>query len=704
MALSVTESFTAGWIWGQTGVPEHGSRGAGHPAPDDEDRASSAGRVAVDLHPRPRVPTVLSLTCPPGAGATPTGVGATQVVGAISSVARRRAELDAQLITAVADLVVTCREGVLTELDDPISALAPGQVRRVEADTKRRAVTETQAALGVRIAEATTLVGLAMAPAEVGQTVRSALGRGETAWPQVRRFWEVTSSTSRGLTEDQQLLVTHALFGSDPALAASERFDPDGELSLGRPWPQADFDAALTREVVACEGTDVRAEREKRRRAYRERRARVRVHDDGTATLVLTGPIHQVLAAHARHDGIARTLRGQGHGATLAQLSVDSMLGTLVHGTIDLPEGVALDELSEETLDDLVAVVNGHPRITMQVIVPADALGVGHPICATCAGDLSKDVPHRSPSAPSDGIAPQADTAEPAEPPDPPGPPGQPDPPPPHLVGPLASPPGPPDPPGQPDPPPPDESPQADRRGRGLVAEMVGSHPAFISPGHARELFCTPGTTLHRILVDPADGRCVERTIAAYRPDADMRRQVHAADVYSRSPFSRLTGRSLEIDHVIPFGTLPGGVTTEQNLADLDKRTHRVKTLRELSLAINARRDLTFTTLLGQVTRSRVHDYRQYFAAVHPEDLDDRRDLAGQALYAALASRPGHWSRPDSWLTLDHTDGRTGRRVPGPPEHPQDVTHLLGINQDHADNAHPSRGQGDDQGGEGRRG
>lgn len=687
MSLSVTESFTAGWIRGQTGVPEHGSRGAGHPAPDGEDLASSTGRVAVDLHPRPRVPTVLSLTCPPREGTTPPGVvGATQVVGAICSVARRRAELDAQLIAAVADLVVTCREGVLAELDDPISALTSGQARRVEADTKRRSVTETQAALGVRIAEATTLVGLAIAPAEVVETVRSALGRGETTWPQVRRFWEVTSSPSRGLTEDQQLLVTHALFGSDPALAASERFDPDGELSLGRPWPQADFDAALTREVVACEGTDVLAEREKRRRAYRERRARVRVHDDGTATLVLTGPIHQVLAAHARHDGIARTLRGQGHGATLAQLSVDSMLGTLVHGTIDLPEGVALDELSEETLDDLLAVVNGHPRITMQVIVPADALGVGHPICANCAGDLSEDGPdlatgpprptHQalgtpeptpSPSAPSDGIAPPADTAEPTEPPDPP------------------------------DPPPPDGPPQADRRGRGLVAEMVGSHPAFISPGHARELFCTPGTTLHRILVDPADGRCVERTITAYRPDADMRRQVHAADVYSRSPFSRLTGRSLEIDHVIPFGTLPGGVTTEQNLADLDKRTHRVKTLRELSLAINTRRDLTFTTLLGQATRSRVHDYRQYLATVHPEDLDDRRDLAGRALYAALASRPGHWSRPDSWLTLDHTDGRTGRRVPGPPEHPQDVAHLLGIDQDDADDAHPSRSQGHDQ-------
>src|SRR5690606_3161895 len=81
-------------------------------------------------------------------------------------------------------------------------------------------------------------------------------------------------------------------------------------------------------------------------------------------------------------------------------------------------------------------------------------------------------------------------------------------------------------------------------------------------PGHARELFYTPGTTLHRILTDPADGRAIERTITTYRPDTDMRRQVHTADLYSRNPQHRLTGRTLEIDHVIPYGT-PGGTTTE---------------------------------------------------------------------------------------------------------------------------------------------
>lgn len=222
------------------------------------------------------------------------------------------------------------------------------------------------------------------------------------------------------------------------------------------------------------------------------------------------------------------------------------------------------------------------------------------------------------------------------------------------------------------------------RRNRGKVAEIIGTHAAFISPGQARELFYTPGTTLYRILTDPADGRCIERTITAYRPDTDMRRQVRTADVYSRHPYSRATGRSLEIDHVIPFSTQDaggavGGTTTETNLANLDLRTHKIKTLQELLVTINKRRDLSFTTLLSQITGSRTHDYRQYLRAIHPEDLDDQADLADQALLAALAHHPEYWAQPGSWLTVDHIDAATGHTVLGAyPDtpHPHD---LLGI-------------------------
>lgn len=241
------------------------------------------------------------------------------------------------------------------------------------------------------------------------------------------------------------------------------------------------------------------------------------------------------------------------------------------------------------------------------------------------------------------------------------------------------------------------------RRNRGKVAEIIGTHAAFISPGQARELFYTPGTTLYRILTDPADGRCIERTITAYRPDTDMRRQVRTADVYSRHPYSRATGRSLEIDHVIPFSTQDaggavGGTTTETNLANLDLRTHKIKTARELTIAINARRDLTFTTLLGQITGSRTHDYRQYLRTAHPEDLGDQRDLANTALYAALANRPEYRLRPgpDGWLIIDHTDPQTGETRPGPPPHPQDPYTLLGITPDETHDVDGGE-DGDDQ-------
>lgn len=167
-----------------------------------------------------------------------------------------------------------------------------------------------------------------------------------------------------------------------------------------------------------------------------------------------------------------------------------------------------------------------------------------------------------------------------------------------------------------------------------------------------------PGTTLSRLLVDPADGQLVERTITRYRPDADMRRQVIAADVHSRAPGSRVPAGAGELDHVIPFGA-PGGVTGELNLQALNVRSHQFKTARAWSAAINHRRDVRWHTLLGQATTTRVHDYRAYLdrlapldpdlADQHPTERDDlaaRRDLACRALLAAL-----HHRGPDAFLS-----------------------------------------------------
>lgn len=670
----------------------------------------------------------------------------------LSMVGRGRAGLDADLLEATVSTVAACREACLARKEWQGVDLNVTKTRTLDAETKRAAITEVQAALGFTTTEATTLVGLAMGPTEVLTEVVGALRRAETSWAQVRRFWDVAGSGGRGLSADQQLLVASSLFGTDETVAAAERLDPEGELVLGEPWPQAAFQAALVREVTACEGSDVAAERARRRRARRDRRARVRVHDNGTATMILTGPAVPVVGAWARFDHVARTMRAQGAEEPLEALAVDAMLAVLGHGTLDLPDPGTLVELSDEQLDHLIAVVTGMPRIAMQVVVPVDVLGLGHPVCASCATNLaptdqlnasatttsaddSSATDHHATHGPVDGSpadgspvdgspadddvagheggsldsdecvdgdltrfdrsAPPPDWARPDPAPDaphasePPGAPStetsvssEPTPAASHTPG-RHSPDGPRE--SSAFPPSGGQTWGHDpdlRHGRGLVGEVLGSHPFFITPGQARELFYTPGTTLHRVLTDPADGRCVERTITTYRPDADMRRQVNAADVYSRAPWARLTGRSLEIDHVIPYGTDPGGVTCELNLGDLDKRTHKTKTLGILALSINERRDLTFTTLLGQITRTRTHDYRQYLHALHPEDLDERRDLADRAVYAALAARPEHRRRPgkDTWLTLDHTDA-DGQRHPGPPEQPEDLDRLLGITE-----------------------
>ncbi|RIK12753.1 MAG: hypothetical protein DCC50_13040 [Acidobacteria bacterium] len=92
-------------------------------------------------------------------------------------------------------------------------------------------------------------------------------------------------------------------------------------------------------------------------------------------------------------------------------------------------------------------------------------------------------------------------------------------------------------------------------------------------------------------------------------------------------------------------------------------------------MEIGARRDLTFTTLLGQVATTRVHHYRTYLDRRGAEDVDDLRDAAGQLLQAALADRArsrGSRARGEDWLTLEHTDPGTGAVRPGP--HPDQPT------------------------------
>ncbi|MFX0538674.1 hypothetical protein ACOJ08_08570 [Ornithinimicrobium sp. Y1847] len=50
------------------------------------------------------------------------------------------------------------------------------------------------------------------------------------------------------------------------------------------------------------------------------------------------------------------------------------------------------------------------------------------------------------------------------------------------------------------------------------VAELVGWNSGFITPRQARQIVLTPGTVLSRLLYDPADGRCIERSTGTRSP------------------------------------------------------------------------------------------------------------------------------------------------------------------------------------------
>jgi len=201
------------------------------------------------------------------------------------------------------------------------------------AETKRAACAEVELALGVGVSEARHLVGLACAPADVRVASVGALDRGEVTWSMVRAFWRRCAA----LPSEDAAVVADSLFGATPDTAVPERLGPDDELRE-RPWHTGDYAAALEREAKRAEGQDVVAERERRRVAYRARRASLQIHDDGTATLEVTSSVVSLVAAHTRIERAARLLRKQGDPGTLDQLRADTAAALLVHGQLPQPE------------------------------------------------------------------------------------------------------------------------------------------------------------------------------------------------------------------------------------------------------------------------------------------------------------------------------------------------------------------------------
>ncbi|WP_131104873.1 HNH endonuclease signature motif containing protein [Ornithinimicrobium sufpigmenti] len=568
------------------------------------------------------------------------------VMLAVRTLTAARGGIEARLLEAAKVTVAAAADELLT-LKGYVSVEELTAAQRAKLRTEAKAMAIAELVVGGRYSreEARQLVGVACAPGIIPALVINALDGAWTTWWQVRLFWMRCAR----LDPEAAQLVAIRLFGTDPDEVANERLDPEGGLRE-EGWDHTQYRAALEREATRAEGQDVEAERARRRAAYRSRKVTITGHDDGTGTLVLHTDLVAMCAIHTRIERVARLLRAGGDERTLDQLRADVCAALLVHGTIPALDK-DVDDLTPGDLEHLARVLTGQPQVQVQVVIGWDSL-TATPTCPHCGHTYS------TADQPGDPDPGESTPPEPADP-DERGPAGR---------------------------------TRSRDRSSGGVGEILGRLGTFITPGHARELVLRPGTTLTRLLMDPADGRLRERTIAAYRPDADMRRQVIAADLYSRTPSGRAPASACELDHVIPWTGEPGGgPTSELNLAAAVKEWHQHKTKQRCAVTINARRDLTWTTLLASTITTREHDYRQYLDQIRPGSPDPGEpsaDVHEGSVRAVLPPPTGEeqveqWGRSEfvelaraiyRQAALDSAPATTG--LPGHEEHLKDSVRL----------------------------
>ena len=566
-------------------------------------------------------------------GVRETGVGApdraalvragSSVLDLIGSLTSLGAHLDGALVQAAGDL--TRRTGRILLADRKASSpeeLSATARTRWRSRARNTAAAEITAFTGIRPGEAADLVNLATTPPEVGRTATDAMRDGVAPWDLVRPYFRASSE----LPHEDAAHIASVLFGSDPDSVAEERLDKDGDLK-DAPWNHQEFRKALDREVQAVKSRDPEAAREARERARQKRDIRAVAHSDGTGQVVINGTAAQAVAVNDRMERAARRARAGGDERTLGQLRSDLAMSLLLHSGLNLPDlPDDADLVTTQHTDQMKQVLLALPAAQLQVIVPYSAL-VHAPNDALPGMDaiaqLAAHLAGVAPSSPSAlaGVVPgslSASGRSTTQPDDNSSPPE-----------------GPPDDPGT-------SATDAIRQSiaeilsgggdvegvRALAAagglplhqhqplshlpvgEALGAMAYFLSADGIRDLALQPGTTLSRLLVDPADGRCVERSIESYAPDALMRAQIHAADVSCRAPGCVQHATYSQLDHVLEW---PQGPTAEPNLETAHHGHHHLKTCRAWHAVMDPTdRSVTWTTLLGRIYRTRVHDYRQY--------------------------------------------------------------------------------------------
>lgn len=502
--------------------------------------------------------------------------------------------------------------------------LSPTAFTRWRARSKSVTAAEVRALTGMGVGTAREVVAVATAPTACAAPVQQGLDAGIARWDLVLAWWRRCTD----LPHEASAQVARSLFGTDvPAdEVAVERLTPEGELSAA-PWAKKQFYDALEREARRHEGDDPATQEKKRAARHRSRDAFAVVDDDGTAQLVVTGDVASVTACLERLHTIATRARAEGDARTVSALRSDAARALLLHGTLPMPDlGDDPNLLTPDDIARLVDVISGTPAHELQVVVPWNVLTGHAAVVNTYAGAPATSPPASSPPASSAHV-------------------------------------------------------------QAGVGRVLGRFSRFLSGDEVRRMAGRPGTTLYRLLTDPADGRCLERSVARYAPDAAMRAQLRAADVMSRAPGSTVPADRCDLDHVQEY--LLGGPTSETNLQSADRPWHALKTERFWDAVMDRTRNVTWESFWGRLYRTRPHDYRQYLSRLRPDDApdpgltaDEQRHLASLLVYAALAHRqPGDRLEaadddPDSdeailglreaiWIRHTATDGRR-RTGPAP--------------------------------------
>jgi hypothetical protein len=112
---------------------------------------------------------------------------------------------------------------------------------------------------------------------------------------------------------------------------------------------------------------------------------------------------------------------------------------------------------------------------------------------------------------------------------------------------------------------------------------------------------------LRLLTIDSVTGRLVDYGARTYRVPTAMAARVNAEWVTSAGPGSTVDATRCDLDHLTPY---PRGVTSPDNLAPVDRRWHRAKTLTGVTVRRRPDGSLEWTTPLGQSITVQPYDYR----------------------------------------------------------------------------------------------